>query len=128
MSYCRWSSDDFACDVYVYESTGDDWVTHVARNRPVGVVPPMPPFRADPAWAEEFIQAHQAQHEFLKTAPRAPLGLPHDGDSFSDATPGACAERLELLRAVGYRVPQYAIDELRQEQIDLDVAKAAGQA
>lgn len=28
MSYCRWSSDDFKSDVYVYESQAG-WITHV---------------------------------------------------------------------------------------------------
>ena len=37
MSYCRWSSDDFQCDVYVFGSdTGFE--TYVARGRYVGVV------------------------------------------------------------------------------------------
>ena len=35
MSYCRWSSDDFQCDVYVYESVAGGFVTHVAANRVV---------------------------------------------------------------------------------------------
>ena len=28
MSYCRWSTDDFACDLYCYESAAE-YVTHV---------------------------------------------------------------------------------------------------
>jgi hypothetical protein len=119
MSYCRWSSDDFGCDVYVYESTGDDWLTHVARNRVLGVVPPTPPMHDDPAWIQQYMLAHQAQMAFLETAERAPIGLPHDGESFDDPTPGECADRLEQLRALGYRVPLYAIDALRAEQAEL---------
>ena len=43
------------------------------------------------------------------------IGLPEDGETFNDATAGDCADRLEYLRALGYQVPQYAIDALREE-------------
>ena len=43
------------------------------------------------------------------------IGLPHDGDSFDDADQEACADRLEYLKGLGYVVPQYAIDALREE-------------
>jgi hypothetical protein len=119
MSYCRWSSDDFQCDVYVYDG-GGGWTTHVAGNRPVGAVPPTPPKRNDPAWPREFLAAHQAQMAFLETCERVAITLPHAGESFHDDTPGECADRLEMLRALGYKVPQYAIDELRAEALDND--------
>ena len=35
MSYCRWSSDDFQSDVYVYEDCRGPWVVHVAGRRHV---------------------------------------------------------------------------------------------
>lgn len=43
------------------------------------------------------------------------IGLPMDGKAFNDETAEACAGRLEALRTLGYRVPQYAIDALREE-------------
>lgn len=33
MSYCRFSSMNWMCDVYVYEDCGGGWVTHVAGRR-----------------------------------------------------------------------------------------------
>ena len=39
----------------------------------------------------------------------------HDCQTCFDATSGECADRLERLRAMGYRVPQSAIDQLRSE-------------
>lgn len=33
MSYCRWSSMNWRCDVYVYEDVGGGWTTHVAGRR-----------------------------------------------------------------------------------------------
>ena len=112
MSYCRWSSDNYGCDVYVYASISRDWVTHVAGNRVVGDVPKLPKYSRDnDAWFE----AHKKQTKFLSTAQRVPIGLPHDGRTFDDPSPGACADRLESLRALGYQVPQHAIDALREE-------------
>jgi len=51
----------------------------------------------------------------LKLIPLQSIGLAHDGESFNDPTPTDCADRLEHLRAVGYKVPQGAIDALREE-------------
>jgi hypothetical protein len=51
----------------------------------------------------------------LRIMPRKYIGLPHDGDSFNHDTPGECADWLEHLRAIGYKVPKFAIDALRQE-------------
>ena len=118
MSYCRWSSDDFQCDVYVYENVSGGWTTHVASNRPVidrSVLPPI--VTEDPlSWYRRL----EAVSEQLKTAERKPIGLPHDGKTFNDETPGEAADTLEMLRAVGYNVPQYAIDALREEQNGLE--------
>lgn len=112
MSYCRWSSNDFRCDVYVYEDCAGGWTTHVAGNRvrrdandrPIHFDWHQPHVTGDyDAWAAENLSA---------------IGLPHDGETFNDPTPGECADRLEALRALGYNVPQYAIDELREEALD----------
>ena len=68
MSYCRWSSDNFQCDVYCYADVSGGYTTHVK-----------------------------------------------DGKTYNDATPEQAADRLQELRNSGYKVPQYAIDELRSE-------------
>ena len=39
MSYCRFSSEDFSCDVYVYDDAMGGTTVHVAGNRYVGDVP-----------------------------------------------------------------------------------------
>lgn len=40
MSYCRFSSMNWMCDVYVYEDVSGGWTTHVAGNRKI--FPPIP--------------------------------------------------------------------------------------
>lgn len=43
------------------------------------------------------------------------IGLPYDGYTFHHNAPEYCANKLEELRALGYKVPQSAIDALRAE-------------
>lgn len=124
MSYCRWSSDDFRCDVYVYESE-EGWRTHVAAVRVVhsGPLPdPIPPLAPDAgraqleAWAEGVVARNRAVRALA--VERQPIGLPCDGASYIDPTPGACADTLARLLAMGYHVPQEVIDDLREEQAE----------
>ena len=62
------------------------------------------------AWWQTYIHGGS-----IKLIPMRSIGLPMDGETFNDATAEACASLLEALRALGYRVPQYAIDSLREE-------------
>ena len=39
MSYCRWSTDSFDCDIYAYQHTDGGYRVHVSRNR---LVKPLP--------------------------------------------------------------------------------------
>lgn len=36
MSYCRWSSDNFECDLYCYSDVNGGYTTHVAGRRRQG--------------------------------------------------------------------------------------------
>lgn len=118
MSYCRWSTDDFQCDVYVYADARGGWTTHVASNRYAYKEPLPPVVECDPD-NEEVWQAWLARHEVMRRlideADRVTIGLPHDGETYNDDTPSQCADRLEMLKGLGYVVPQDAIDSLRQE-------------
>lgn len=115
MSYCRFSSDDFQCDVYVYEDCYGGWTTHVASCHRV-FREPLPPVIE---WSEDnheaFCERDTRVMEMVDKAELVPIGLPHDGAFFNDETPGECAERLKELKAMGYLVPQYAIDALLEE-------------
>lgn len=124
MSYCRWSSNNWNCDVYCYEGS-DGFTTHVARNRVVGEVPPLPAFPpqdADEAtvhaWAEQAAAAHKRQSDFLETCQRVAIGLPWDGHSFYDPDLTTFLERLTVLRDLGYTVPQYVFDAIEQELLE----------
>jgi hypothetical protein len=140
MSYCRFSSDNWKSCVYVYEHFDGGFVTHVAGRK--RVFPPIPdiPLSWIPRFGGEFSRAtrrvtyptrwrsvaascfcrfyalwHRLSMWSVGVIPLRDIGLPHDGDAFSDETANECADRLESLKALGYHVPQYAIDALREE-------------
>lgn len=145
MSYCRWSSNNFWCDVYVYEDVAGGWTTHVAGNRlrfraipeiPMSLFP-----RLNGEWdkknrkmvypsryeaikasiiAHIFLWSHRLHMWSVSHIPRRNIGLEHDGETFNDPTPGECASRLIYLRDCGYIVPKYAIDSLLEEQREQD--------
>lgn len=112
MSYCRWSSDNFKSDVYVYESCHGGFDIHIASNRIVSELPEPPSINLE---AEEFEKQHKAHHLALEQAERENIDLPHAGESLNEATAGETAARLLQLRYYGYYVPQYAIDALMAE-------------
>lgn len=129
MSYCRWSSDAFQCDVYVYEDASGGWTTHVAGRR-VKHAPPesLTSMKVTASTALDYWAALDAwrgslpKDEHGDIADSEYLALkdigPEAGESYNDPTPSECADRLEGLRAKGFNVPQYAIDALREEALE----------
>jgi len=115
MSYCRFSTDDYQCDVYCYESVGDFFAIHVAGSRYVYDEPLPPRIPFDQEHLKEWIERDRVVMSMVSRARLEPIGLPHDGESFDEPTAAVAAERLEYLRDLGYRVPQGAIDALRAE-------------
>lgn len=120
MSYCRWSSDNWRCDLYCYEDANGGWTTHVAGNRVVGEIPREPDWdllkpSSSEADKKRWMAEHQAVNEFLETAEYRPLALPHAGKTFNDPTLEAFKERLLWLRGLGYSFPDYVLDEIDEE-------------
>jgi hypothetical protein len=114
MSYCRFSTDDFTCDVYCYESCGGGWDIHVAavRHRLKKLPPPVP---FEPENLTSWFERHEKVMKMVGRAKRYPIGLPHDGKIYNEPTAAAAAQRLIELKRVGYNVPQDAIDALLKE-------------
>jgi len=112
MSYCRWSSDNWDCDLYCYESN-EGFVTHVAANRVVGEIPFVPHLLSvDP---DAYHKAHNAQMEFLDTAERKVIRLPYNGQTFVDDTLEDFLERVKHLKETGYHVPDFVIESIEGE-------------
>lgn len=132
MSYCRWSSDDFACDVYVWDDIAGGWRTEVAHRRPLidrTTLPPVPdptPDNVD-VWVEAYLARHnEVSHRLNALTDDDWLVLPEPdgGRSYLHTTPGGCADNLQRLAGLGFNVPPEAIAALRDEQTDLDQANA----
>ena len=115
MSYCRFSSDDWTSDFYVWSEGDQGVVVQVAGNRPVGPIPAVDErlLFEDPA---AFAAAHRIQMDFLMAAERRPIDHPEAGSHHRLATPGEAADLLERLGAEGLRVPRGAIASLRADQ------------
>lgn len=88
MSYCRFSSDNFQSDVYVYADVYGGYTTMVAEVRSGG------------------------DDSLVK------IGLPHDGETFNDETAEGVLKRLLSLRELGYHVPEVALLRLKKELED----------
>lgn len=113
MSYCRFSTDNFGCDLYVYASA-EGWTTHLAGNRIVGTVPELPGLD-DPA---AYMEAMKVQSAFIQAAERVPIGLMYAGQTFYDDELGALLQRLLDLREIGYRFPEYVIEAVKEEMAE----------
>lgn len=120
MSYCRFSSNNGYCEVYVYADTNGGWTTHVAAyRRPLGAPPsPYETFLADGQNfdMEKYKRMEKAWYEWAEKNPRFPINHPEAGHSFNHGTPKECAVNLGRLRSEGFEVPQYAIDALLEEE------------
>jgi hypothetical protein len=111
MSYCRWSSDNFRCDLYCYEDAGGGWTTHVAGAR----------YR-DPRQARAIVHAESGKAALARAeaAKMDPIGGPFDGQTFNDPTLEAFKARLLELRAAGYRFPDYVLEDVDAEIAEQD--------
>lgn len=97
MSYCRWSSNDFDCDVYCYESSSG-YEIHVANRRCVFAepLPPLVPYEPEnPQWPTQWVERSRKVSEMVERATWVPIGLPFDGKSFTESTAEDCADRGE---------------------------------
>lgn len=120
MSYCRFSSDDHACDVYVYGNMWGGITIHVASYRIVPIRP-LPPklgkwWLDGLAGIDAFVARNDEVHDIIAKSPKDKISLPHAGQTFDLPTPKEAAEALEELRTLGYRIPDGVIEALREEE------------
>lgn len=116
MSYCRWSSNNFNCDIYAYESEFG-YQIHVADNRVVGEIPKLqhPTDWKDKTQRELFAQSHRDQMAFLDKCERRKIGLPEDGKTFLFSSLENFRDKLSELRKMGYNFPDYVFEEIEAE-------------
>lgn len=112
MSYCRWSSNNFDCDLYCYESDCG-YETHVAGLRVVGKVPPFPDSIND--GKKEWMRKYEAHRTFMDTCKREKIGLPCDGKRFCDPDLKSFLKRVTDLKEMGYHVPRHVFTAIERE-------------
>jgi hypothetical protein len=114
MSYCRWSSDNFRCDLYVYRDVTGGYTVMVANNR----YPADIPLITAPCPSPEWIAQRRLQNEYLDTHGMTPLGLSKDGQILNVSTLDELHTLLLGLREEGYRIPQSALDTIKKESME----------
>ncbi len=123
MSYCRFSTDDFQCDFYIYECVTDQWMIHVAGRKVVYKEPLPEPVKLDAeseeSWKAWFDRKKKVD-EIRERSELVAIGLPYDGQTIAVDSPGECADAVEMLLALGYRAPKRIVEDLRGEQKELD--------
>lgn len=120
MSYCRWSSDNWKSDVYVYADVNGGWTTHVAGRKKAGLdsLPPNPMLLIGKVSPDDWNIAYKAHNEAYDKLEFVNIELPHAGKTFRNATAQECANTLRMLKGLGYHVPNGVIEELESEDSD----------
>lgn len=113
MSYCRWSSDNYTCDLYVYPTEGNTYLIHVASTQLETPVPPLPSIHE--VGADAYVEAYKKQSEFLKHAKHIPITLPYAGESFAVSGLSELKSKLIELRSLGYRFPNHVFERIEEE-------------
>lgn len=121
MSYCRFSSDNFNCDLYIYEDVSGGFTTHVASNR----------LRK---WTKLFYWITDRRLKFENYTTRwrrfylfkLPIFLTHkkidglfDGRQFNDSTILDLLVRVVELKMYGYKIPKEAYDKIAEESTNI---------
>jgi hypothetical protein len=123
MSYCRWSSMNWTCDLYCYADITGGWTTHVTPRRRIDAVPEdrQEDFIAGKISLAEYRQLHCQQIAALARTRFEPLRLPHAGETFHDSTLAEFKLRLLELRQLGYRFPDDVIDQIDRQSGRLQI-------
>jgi len=113
MALCRWSDDDYLCDIYCYESH-DGFEVHVASCRRAYKIelPPLPDNASIESRVKRSVYVTNLKEGTDYTL--EPIGLPYDGASFVGLTADECLDCLALLHEAGYRFPY---DQIVEEMV-----------
>lgn len=117
MSYCRWSSDNFKCDVYAYESDFG-YEIHIASNRIVGI-PPETNYDLLKSGSEIdlqlFVDQEKKRSEWLKNCEREEINLPLVGESFTMPDLESFLFKMIEIKEIGYHIPDWVFNEIKEE-------------
>ena len=111
MSYCRFSSDYFDCDLYVYEDFMGSYCIHIASSRYVFDRTPLVSTKN----VDDFVKNHMYVMEALKTAKTENIELPYSGESFYFSELKDALEKIKELKELGYIVHDSIISSIEEE-------------
>lgn len=118
MAYCRWSCMDYQCDIYLYLSCHDredeiDLLSlNIARNKRVFDIelPALPDVNH-----KDFLKIYNKRHDILdRNSKLIKIDLPYAGLKYM-FSPKDCIAKLQELKKIGYKFPDYVIDDLKEE-------------
>ena len=118
MSYCRWSSDNFKCDLYCYKDVNGGYTIHVASYRwrmwyrllhwlTDKRYKNLDGFRQSRRGFDLFSWPHWITHK--------KINLPYDDDTFRDKSIKDFYRHVRGLKKLGYKVPNKVIDIIKKE-------------
>lgn len=114
MSYCRWSTDNFECDIYAYEDVNGGYTLHVASSRFASKIPDASLSLKDigkPGWLEQ----HKGRQAVIDASPLVAIGGEYDGLTFNEPDLDSFRSRLLQLREAGYAFPDYVLEVIEEE-------------
>lgn len=113
MSICRFSSDDWKSDVYVYYSARGI-VINVASNRFVDL-DDMPKLSNNMS-TEEMVETMIEQTNFVSRVERVDINGLFDGKSFYVNDEEEAYSMLRSIQNAGYHVPEFVFEELKSRR------------
>lgn len=115
MSFCRFSSDDYRCDFYAYESA-EGYELYIARNRVLW--DPTPSAMTKEALqlpAAEWAELHRAYMDALNAATRENIAHPSAGGHFLFESLQQLRDKIAELSEEGFHAPAWLLPELDLE-------------
>lgn len=113
MSYCRFSSDNWKCDVYALHSVFG-YEINVAKHSYDEEPPEVPAPTKDNL--QEWKQKRQEQMKWLEEHEGTPIGLPEDGKRYVYDNIDDFESRLRQLQDRGYYIPEYVFERIEQDK------------
>lgn len=114
MSLCRWSSDNFNCDLYIYESVYGGYQINLATSKYKGEIPEVDYSLLTKGCADwdKFNEQREIQSDYLAKFGTEPLKLKEVCQDKSVDTLEELLEEVLHLRECGYRFPDSLIEKI----------------
>lgn len=107
MSYCRFSSDNWKSDVYVYDGS-DGIIIHIASKRYEGYIPKLPNIQT-----KDYREARLKHYRALEKCQKVPISHPLAGKTIVCKSVKEAIDELTFLKYEKFHIPKFLISNLR---------------